>query len=122
VALPDDHLTQARENRALAVKLLADASGSNTTLQWAATMAFYAALHGLTAHLLRRGVTVTNHQRRDAALADPRNGVPQDVYDAYLRLKRRSIGARYDLWTFQPHHVQALLDGPLDRIIRFVGL
>jgi hypothetical protein len=122
VAQPDDHLDQARENHALAVQLLADSPGSNTAPQWAATMAFYAALHCLTAHLLRRSVTVTNHQRREAALADPRNGVPPDVYDAYLRLKRRSVAARYDLWTFQPRHVQRLLDGPLDRIARFVGL
>jgi hypothetical protein len=97
MAQPGDHLDQARENRALAARLLADAAGDNTSLQWAVTMAFYAALHALTAHLLRRGVLVTNHQHREAALADPRNGVPQTVYDAYLRLKRRSVGARYDL-------------------------
>lgn len=122
MAQAGEHLVQARENRALALQLLATANGDNTTLQWSVTMAFYAALHCLTAHLLRRGVLVTNHQHREAALADPRNGVPQDVYDAYLRLKRRSVGARYDLWTFQPQQVQRLLDGPLGRIARFVGL
>jgi hypothetical protein len=122
MAQPDDHLDQARENRALGVMLLADAAGDNTPLQWSVTMAFYAALDALTAHLLRRGVLVTNHQHREAALADPRNGVPHDVYDVYLRLKRRSVGARYDLWSFQPYQVQRLLDGSLKTVLDFVGL
>jgi hypothetical protein len=75
--------------------MLANLGHDGIALQWAVTMAFYAALHCVTAHLAQRGVQVRSHMDRDAALADPRNGVPNHVYDAYLKLKRRSEGGRY---------------------------
>jgi hypothetical protein len=122
VAQPSDHFQQARGNLALAERLLADSSGEPTALQWAVTMTFYAALHALTGHLVQRGVHVSNHQRREAALADPRNGVPLHVYDAYLRLKRRSVLARYDLGCFRPQQVRQLLDVQLKTVFDFAGL
>jgi hypothetical protein len=122
MAQPSDHIDQARENRVLAERLLANSPGENTSLQWAVTMTFYASLHALTAYLLQRGVQVSNHQHREAALADRRNSVPQPVLDAYLRLKRRSILARYDLGAFTPQQVRQLLDVPLKVVFNFAGL
>ena len=56
-------------------------------------------------------------------LDDPRNGVPQDVYDAYVRLKSRSIGARYLLQTFSAAQVRnPILDTYLARIAGFLRL
>lgn len=100
VAHPDRHFDQAHQNRALAEQLSARYATDPNALQWAVTMALYAALHCLTGYLVQRGVQVYNHQARDAAIAHPRNGVPQDVYDAYVRLKGRSTGAHYLLQTF----------------------
>lgn len=92
-------------------------------LQWAVTAAFYAALHCLTGYLAQRGIQVANHQQREAAIAHPRNGVPLHVYDAYVRLKRRSTGARYLLQTFTPAQVRSpILDVYLARVTAFVNL
>ena len=122
MAHPDRHFDQARQNRALAEHLLASYATDPTALQWAVTMAFYAALHCLTGYLAQRGVQVYNHQTRDAAIADLRSGVPQDVYDAYIRLKSRSTGARYLLQTFSAAQVRdPILDTYLARITSFVG-
>jgi hypothetical protein len=67
-------------------------------------------------------VAVTSDDEHSRALADPRNGVPQDVFDAHQFLKRRSTGARYYVQTFAPYQVQRLLDVPLAIIFDFVGL
>jgi hypothetical protein len=123
VARPDQHFDQARQNRAFAEHLLATFSSQPVALQWAVTMAFYAALHCMTGYLIQHGVQVFNHQMRDAAIADPRNGVPQDVYDAYVRLKSRSTGARYNLQTFSAAQVRSqIVDTYLVRITSFVAL
>lgn len=77
----------------------------------------------MTAHLARRGVQVGSHQQREAALALPANGVTLQVYDAYLRLKRRSVGARYLLQTFTPAQVRhPILDNYLAAVTAFVRL
>jgi hypothetical protein len=65
---------------------------------------------------------VSSHDDRTSALADPRNGVPPEVFQAYQFLKRRSTGARYHVQTFAPWQVQRLLDVPLTVIFDFVGL
>jgi len=67
-------------------------------------------------------VAVTSHEDRSRALADPTNGVPQNVFEAYQFLKRRSTGARYYVQTFAPYQVRRLLDVPLTIIFDFVGL
>jgi len=116
------HRAEALANRTLAEHLLATRSNDPTALRWAVTAAFYSALHALTAYLIARGVTVTSHDDRSSALADPANGVPQDVFDAYQFLKRRSTGARYYVQAFAPYQVRRLLDIPLKVILDFVGL
>jgi hypothetical protein len=123
VAQPAQHFEQARWNRAHAEHLLATYPQQPVALQWAVTAAFYSALHCLTGYLAQRGVQVFNHQQREAAIADPRNGVPTRVYDAYVRLKRRSTGARYLMQTFTPVQVRTqILDGYLATVTAFVQL
>ena len=115
------HFEQARGNRAHAEHLLATYPHEPIALQWAVTTAFYAALHYMTGYLIQHGVQVSNPQQREAAIADPRNGVPLHVYDAYVRLKRRSTSARYLLQTFTPVQVRTqILDTHLATVTTFV--
>ena len=116
------HWAEALANRRIAELLLANHASDPTALRWAVTATFYSALHALTAYLIKRGVTVTSHDDRSLALADPANGVPQAVFDAYQFLKRRRTGARYYVQTFAPYQVQRLLDVPLKIVFDFVGL
>ena len=91
-------------------------------MRWAATAVFYSPLHAMTAYLIEHGVTVGSHDDRSTALADPRNGVPNDVFDAYQFLKRRSTNSRYYIRRFEPWQVQRLIDAPLKIVTDFVGL
>jgi hypothetical protein len=116
------HRGEAIANRVIAELLLASHGNDPTALRWAVTATFYSALHALTAHLITRGVAVTSHDDRSLALADPANGVPQAVFDAYQFLKRRSTGARYYVQLFAPYQVQRLLDVPLKIVFDFAGL
>jgi hypothetical protein len=116
------HRAEALANRRIAEQLLASHANDPTALRWAVTATFYGALHALTAHLIALGVTVTSHEDRSIALADPRNGIPPDVFQAYEFLKRRSTGARHYVQTFEPWQVQRLLDVPLKVIFDFAGL
>ena len=116
------HRAEAIANRRIAEQLLASHAHDPTALRWAVTVTFYGALHALTAHLIALGVTVNSREDRSIALADPRNGIPPDVFQAYEFLKRRSTGARYYVQTFEPWQVQRLLDVPLRVIFDFVGL
>ena len=72
----NDHLVQARANRDRAEWSLTARPNDRVALQWAVTAAFYAVLHCLTGYLAQRGIQVGNHQQREAAIADPKNGVP----------------------------------------------
>jgi hypothetical protein len=92
-------------------------------MRWAVTAAFYCALDCMQAHLIGRGITPRSHGQRDNALANPRNGIPVDVYDAYKGLRQRSEAARYYLQRFPPERVRTeVLDRRLARITAFVGL
>jgi hypothetical protein len=73
---PDEHLDQARENRAHAEWLISTNPTDPAALRWAVTAAFYSALHGLTSHLVTQGIRVWNHSARASALRDPNSGVP----------------------------------------------
>jgi hypothetical protein len=116
------HRAEALANRRIAEQLLASQANDPTALRWAVTASFYSALHALTAYLIARGVAVTSHDDRSLALADPANSVPQNVFDAYQFLKRRSTGARYYVQMFAPYQVRRLLDVPLTVIFDVVGL
>jgi hypothetical protein len=116
------HRAEALANRRIAEYLLVTQSNDPTALRWAITATFYGALHALTAHLIGLGVAVTSHDDRSIALANPRNGVPTDVFKAYEFLKRRSAGARYYVQTFAPWQVRRLLDVPLAIVFDFIEL
>jgi hypothetical protein len=119
---PSDHLDQGRDNRAHAEWLIATNPTDQTALQWATTVAFYSALHGLTAFLLARGSTARSHTARAQALDDPNNGVPASVLDAYRMLEDLSRGARYELWVFTRQDVRDLQDQELAAIATFTGM
>jgi hypothetical protein len=91
-------------------------------MQWAATAAFYSALHALSDYLARSGVVVVNHTSRARALADPINGVPVAVHDTYRLLERRSRRARYLLAVFSEQDVRNLIDRELAAVAAFTGL
>jgi hypothetical protein len=122
VPTANDHLVQARVNRDHAEWLLGVNATDPTARQWAVTATFYCALHGLTAYLIGRGVTVTNHTARALALLDPSSGVPRSVFRAYRRLDEASRGARYELWVFTPGDVRDLLDQELAAVAAFTGI
>lgn len=123
MASVEDHFQQARGNRVHAEHLLVTYPRDPIALQWAVTAAFYCAVHSMNAHLARRSVHIRNHYQRDAALANPANGVPPDIYRAYRTLKVRSEGARYWMQRFQASRVRSeILDTHLARVTAFVSL
>jgi hypothetical protein len=122
VPTASDHLVQAGANRAHAEWLLSERPNDRTALQWAVTAVFYSALHGLTAYLMLRGITVSSHLARERVLTNPANGVPQDVYDAYHTLDDQSRDARYELVPFTLQDVRDLLDHELAAIAAFTGM
>jgi hypothetical protein len=91
-------------------------------MQWAVAAIFYSALHGITAHLMRRGIIVRSHVARDRVLANPSSGIPSSVYAAYRDLDDYSRDARYDLQPFTAQEVQDLLDHQLAAVAAFVGM
>jgi hypothetical protein len=119
---PNDHLIQARDNRAHAEWLVATSPTDPTALQWAVTATFYSALHGLTAYLMAQGIILRSHTARARALAAPNSGVPPYVIHSYRMLEVRSRGARYDLQVFTRSDVRDLLDQELAAVAAFVGM
>jgi uncharacterized protein (UPF0332 family) len=118
-----DHFQQARENRALAERLLAGGAGNPTDVQWVVVAAFYCAVHCIQGYLLTRGHDPRNHASRGALVASPALGIPGAVQDAYFWLKMRSERARYRLGRFDPSFVrQRVLDDKLKLITDFVKL
>lgn len=123
MATPEQHLEQAGANRSHAEYLLEHASADPTAMQWAVTAAFYCAVHCMQAHLARNGVTPRSHAQRENLLADPRYGVPNDVFRAYGHLRWRSEGVRYYLRRVTSERVRTeVLDTLLAKITAFVGL
>ena len=118
----NDYLNPARGNRSHAEWLFSARPNDAVALQWVATVAFYAALHGVSAHLLGMGVKVTNHTARAKALGDPANGVPPAVLVAYRTLETRSRQARYLHARFATQAIRNLLDRELATIATFTGM
>ena len=116
------HLEQTRQNRALAERLLGQASDS-TDVQWAVVAAFYCAVHCMQAYLIGLGHDPGSHAERGSLLALPSVGVPYEVRQSYRWLKYRSESARYRLGQFAPQFVRAVvLDNHLARVTGFVQL
>jgi hypothetical protein len=123
LSVPDDHFEQARQNRALAERLLASGAGSPTDVQWAVVAAFYCAVHCMRGHLLTLGHDPRNHAERGALVASPSAGIPLPAQSAYFWLKVRSEKARYRLGVFDPGFVRRrILDEQLRLITDFVKL
>jgi uncharacterized protein (UPF0332 family) len=122
-ATPDEHLDQARRNRAVAEQMLDEHADDPTYVQWAVATIFYCAVHCIQAHLVRHGQNPRTHVARGQLIADPRYGVPTDVQSAYDLLEQRSRAARYELATFDAATVrQRLLGHYLARITAFIRL
>lgn len=120
MSTPADHLDQARENRALAERLLAQSSDP-TNVQWAVAAAFYCAVHCMQAHLIGLGFDPKSHVEREALIALPSSAVPADVRRSYRWLKLRSESARYRLGQFAPQFARTVvLDTHLENVTRFV--
>ena len=117
-----NHLDQARRNRDLAERLLAQTSDP-TNVQWAVVAAFYCAVHCMQAYLVGLGYDPKNHAERKVLIDLNSSGVPLDVRKSYHWLKYRSESARYRLGQFAPQFVRTVvLDDHLDRVTRFVQL
>ena len=106
-----EHLAQARANRAYGQRLLLASPNDPTALQWAVTVAFYCAVHSIEAHLARYSFHSRTHRLRETYMADPRVGIPADVYAAYRALRQRSEGARYLMWRFTATQVREEIFG-----------
>jgi hypothetical protein len=123
MATPDEHLDQARRNRAAAEQMLQEHGDDPTYVQWAVAVTFYCAVHCIQAHLQSPGQNPQSHIARGQLIADPRYGVPSDVQSAYDLLEQRSRAARYELARFDAEIVGRRLIGHyLAKITAFVGL
>jgi hypothetical protein len=123
VTVSDDHYEQARQNRALAERLLAGGAGSPIDVQWAVIAAFYCAVHCMQGYLLTLGHDPQNHAARGALVASASASIPIEVQAAYFWLKVRSERARYRLGIFDPAFVRRrVLDDKLRLITDFVKL
>jgi hypothetical protein len=84
----DEHLAKESHNAALEVELRTGTKFPD----WAATVAFYRALHLIDAFLAQRGTHPVSHYERNNAV---RRLLP-GIADAYLDLYRLSLHARYE--------------------------
>ena len=122
MSTPANHSDQARRNRELAERLLAQAADP-TNVQWAVVAAFYCAVHCMQAHLIGLGYDPKSHAERKILIDLQSTGVPYDVRRSYRWLKHRSGSARYRLGQFAPQFVRTVaLDTHLVSITRFVQL
>lgn len=76
----------------------------------------------MVAHLSAFGLVHQSHQHRLLSMADLQYGVLDDVYTAYRRLMKASIGSRYYLRQFNAGEERELLELDLAVVTRFVGL
>jgi len=84
------HITVARDNEALMGQLNLD---NPSARGWAATIAFYAALHYVEAFFSKSGVHSADHRTRDSNLC--RYPETLQIYDDFCELKNLSTNARY---------------------------
>ena len=98
----DDHLAEARANRAFAEGILASGDASPTHLRWAVVLIFYSALHSVDAYLAGFGRHPRNHEDRLWHL----HPASDDIWVPYRRLYDASRHARYELRGFQPKMVR----------------
>jgi hypothetical protein len=105
-----DHLTQAEANRTYALNF--DPQDA-TSIQWAVTVAFYAALHYVEALFATEvpALHFTQHTKRTSALGRLGNTRPvfQRLQQPYSDLKDYSEQARYDCQVFTATQLQNVI-------------
>lgn len=90
MAQREDHLKIARDNEFFRASLN---PANGPARGWAATVAFYEALHLVEAFLATRAVHSPDHRTRDSSLS--RFAETKRIYDEFSDLKMISINARY---------------------------
>ena len=107
--LDETLLERARHNERFLASLDLD---TTPYLDWAVTIAFYAALRYVDAFFYPR--KIRNHTDRIRLLgSNPRT---RPIYDSYMTLYRRSRDARYELTQFTPGQVRSLVVNSLGRV------
>lgn len=122
MAAAESHLEQARSNLRLMQQLFERSETlGDVAVQWAVTVAFYAALHCLEAHFRDSGLNASaNHRDRAFRLAQV--GVPIDVVVAYKQLEQWSRQGRYELGLFELEFVLREVLPELRTVLHFVGI
>lgn len=107
--LDENLLERARHNERFLATLDLD---TTPYLDWAVTIAFYAALRYVDAFFYPR--RVGSHTARIKLLGS--NPQTRPIYDSYMILYRRSRDARYELTQFTPDQVKSLVVNSLGHI------
>jgi hypothetical protein len=90
----DQYLDTAIENELLARRIAEDQEATPDLLRWASTIAFYAAVHYVNAHILATwGSPPGNHAERENVMR--MTSLLKTLLPEYLRLKDVSSRARY---------------------------
>lgn len=95
-----DHKTKADGNAAFALSLNLD---SQTRIDWALIVLFYAAMHYVEAYLAAMSIHLRSHTTRDSYLGRDSNLRP--IYAEYQDLKYYGYNARYEVCTFTANDV-----------------
>ena len=120
------HLKEARSNRALALDLVLHHPNDPAAVKWAVTVAFYAAMHCMQAHLVDRldyRDLPRTHKQRWEVMQWSQADIPFHILSLYRTLREWSEQGRYNGRTFTTDDVHADVFGKLlEPIAEFVGL
>lgn len=114
-----EHLGQAKHNETFLSTL--DLS-STPFLDWAVTIAFYAAVHYIRCLAAQEGFASVHTYDQETFLFSALKPLKLrgDLYNDYRQLKDDSRSSRYDCWHPKTKEVEDLRDGELKRIRDFV--
>lgn len=107
--LDEGLLERARHNERFLATLDLD---TTPYLDWAVTIAFYAALRYMDAFFHPQEVN-SHSERLRLVRTNPRT---RPIYDSYAELYRQSRDARYELTQFTPDQVRSLVVNSLGRV------
>ncbi len=107
--LDENRLERARHNERFLATLDLDAT---PYLDWAVTIAFYAALRYVDAFFYPE----RPHDHRERLIWVQTNPRTRPIYDSYLELYLQSRNARYELTQFTPDQVKSLVVNSLGHI------
>ena len=107
--LDESLLERARHNERFLATLDLD---TTPYLDWAVTIAFYAALRYVDAFFHPQEVS-SHSERLRLVRTNPRT---RPIYDSYMELYLQSRNARYELTEFTPNQVKSLVVNSLGRI------